>query len=77
MLVLTQCPRNDVYLVHDTISLSDTSPMCSIQSHCMDLIHERQGTIFMSHITQFLQGADSTYTNSAHKHNITSYINVT
>lgn len=53
--LLTQCPGDDVNLVHDVISLSHSGSVRAIQAHCVNFIHKCQRSVAMSDVTQFLQ----------------------
>ncbi|EGW02312.1 hypothetical protein I79_006410 [Cricetulus griseus] len=57
---LTKSSRDDVKLVHNSITLPNPRTPGSIQSYSMDFIHEGQGPILVGHITQFLQRTDGT-----------------
>lgn len=48
---LTKSSRNDVNLMHNSITLPNPSTPGSIQSYSMDFIHKGQGTMFMGYIT--------------------------
>lgn len=54
-MLLTKSPGNNVDLVHNIVSLSNTSAVGSIQSHSVNLVHKRQRSVTVSHVAQLLQ----------------------
>lgn len=53
--ILTQCPRNNVNLVHNIIPLSHSSSVGSIQADSVHFIHKCQPSITMSYVAQIFQ----------------------
>lgn len=58
-VMLTKGSRDDVHLVHGSVSVSDASSSGPIQAHGMNFIHKRNGTKLVGNITHLFQWAHS------------------